>query len=163
MADTMDARIGFAGLGAMGYGMASNLIQKGVPVTGFDVSPVALTRFARTGGSVAMTIPEASRDRGMFFVMVATPEQTDSLVFSDDGLAATLPQRAILCLLSTLPPNYVVELPGRLAKNGRGDIRVLDCPVSGGVVGAMGGSLSVRFVYRRLQMEYGILTRIFRS
>lgn len=136
-------QVGFAGLGAMGYGMASNMVKKGLSVTGYDISSAALDRFAAVGGFGAKTIEEASRNRDFFFVMVATPAQVDSLVFSPQGLVETLPENAIMCLLSTLPPNFITELPGRLKEQGRGDIRLLDCPVSGGMVGAMGGTLSV--------------------
>ena len=41
--------VGFIGLGAMGGGMAINLVKKGFHVTGFDVSFVPLVRFDASG------------------------------------------------------------------------------------------------------------------
>lgn len=137
-------RVGFAGLGAMGFGITSNLLKAGFDVTGFDVSPQALEKFAALGGQICSSIGDASRHQAKFFVMVATREQVDSLVFGNDGLCASLPNSATLCLFSTLPPAYIVALEARLQTAGREDIRVLDCPVSGGVVGAKAGRLSVR-------------------
>jgi 3-hydroxyisobutyrate dehydrogenase len=142
--EAQSLHVAFAGLGAMGFGMASNLLKAGVQVNGFDVNPNALTRFAALGGSTSSTVRDACAGCTKFLVMVASPEQVDSLVFPKDGLIDSLPEGAILCLLSTLPPDYVIKLNKKLAALGRADIRLVDCPVSGGVVGANAGTLSVR-------------------
>ncbi|KAF6803216.1 ketose-bisphosphate aldolase class-ii-like protein [Colletotrichum musicola] len=136
-------RVGFAGLGAMGFGMAFNLLENGIAIVAFDLNPSVLERFTAIGGSVSKTVAEASKGQQVFLVMVATPGQVDNLVFSEAGLASSLPMNAALCLLSTLPPRYICGLPARLAEKGRADIRLLDCPVSGGVVGAEAGTLSI--------------------
>lgn len=135
--------VGFAGLGAMGFGMASNLLKAGISVKGFDVNPEALRKFEVIGGQTSSSVRDASDDQSIFFVMVATPKQVDSIVFGSDGLSVCLPRSAILCLFSTLPPKYLIDLKKRLLLTGRDDIRLVDCPVSGGVVGANSGSLSV--------------------
>ncbi|KAM0548784.1 hypothetical protein ACHAPJ_009780 [Fusarium lateritium] len=136
-------QVGFAGLGAMGFGMASNLVKAGFSVHGFDISPISLKKFTKLGGSASSSLREASDGQNKFFVMVATPEQVDAIVFGPNGLASTLPRLATLCLFSTLPPQYVKSLLIRLEHIGRGDIRLVDCPVSGGVVGANAGKLTV--------------------
>lgn len=140
-------RVGFAGLGAMGLGMATNLVKAGFSVTGFDVFPPALDRFFAVGGQTASSIFNAGRGQTRFFVMVASPEQVDGLV---EDLCTSLHDSAILCLFSTLPPSYVVNLVERLKALGRSDIRLLDCPVSGGFVGARDGKLSVCETWARM-------------
>jgi 3-hydroxyisobutyrate dehydrogenase len=138
-------RVGFAGLGAMGFGMATNMVKKGIDVIAFDLNPVALERLAAEGGIAASSLREASEGCSKFFVMVATPGQVDSLVFEsgDSSLWRCLADGAILCLFSTLPPDYVIGLKKRLEEVGRGDIQLLDAPVSGGAIGAQKGTLSV--------------------
>ncbi|KAL2114005.1 hypothetical protein VUR80DRAFT_1301 [Thermomyces stellatus] len=136
-------QLGFAGLGAMGFGMASNLLNAGFSVHGFDVNPAALAKFAELGGSASSSVREASSGQAKFFVMVATPEQVDSLVFGPGGLCDSLPSSPIVCLFSTLPPQYVKSLKSRIANSGRNDIRLVDCPVSGGAVGARSGKLTI--------------------
>ena len=37
------------GLGAMGLGMAGNILQAGIALTGYDIAPAARERFARHG------------------------------------------------------------------------------------------------------------------
>lgn len=148
-ADFPPRGVGFAGLGAMGFSMASNLLAAGISVTGFDLNPDILSKLTALGGKAASTIRDASLGQDKFFIMVATPEQVDSVVFGPQKLTETLPQGAIVCLFSTLPPNYVLELPARLALQGRSDIQLVDCPVSGGAIGAKNGSLTVSKAFIR--------------
>lgn len=55
------SRVGFAGLGAMGCGMAINLVKSGFHVTGFDPSPQARKAFEAGGGLAATSIEESCR------------------------------------------------------------------------------------------------------
>jgi 3-hydroxyisobutyrate dehydrogenase len=145
-------RVGFAGLGAMGFGMATNMIRKGIDVIAFDLNPVALQNLAAEGGTVASSLREASEGCSKFFVMVATPSQVDSLVFEsgENSLWKSLAHGAILCLFSTLPPDYVIGLKKRLEEAGRQDIQLLDAPVSGGAIGAQKGTLSVSALFHNI-------------
>lgn len=130
----------------MGFGMASNMLKAGFDVMAFDLNVHALERFRDLGGSTTLSIREASTGCSKFFVMVATPAQVDSLVFEleEGALWKTLVDGAILCLFSTLPPDYVTALKKRLTRIGRGDLKLLEGPVSGGAIGANEGQLSVR-------------------
>ncbi|CAH0057710.1 unnamed protein product [Clonostachys solani] len=131
--------LGFAGLGAMGFGTASNLLKAGFQVNGFDVNPTALANFKELGGSTSTTAGEAGAGQSLFLIMVATPAQVDSVIFGADGILNTLSVGGVICLLSTLPPVYVLNLCVRLRAAGRPDIKLVDCPVSGGVI-MLGGS-----------------------
>lgn len=81
--------------------------------------------------------------RDCYLIMVATLHQVDILVFGPEGLVASLQQNAILCICSTVPPNFIRLVASNLKKAGRSDIRLIDCPVSGGVLGATSGKLTV--------------------
>ncbi|CAG9982158.1 unnamed protein product [Clonostachys byssicola] len=130
--------LGFAGLGAMGFGTASNLLKAGFKVNGFDVNPIALAKFKELGGSTSTTAGEAGAGQSLFLIMVATPAQVDSVIFGADGVLKALSVGGVICLLSTLPPVYVLNLRSRLDV-GRADIKLVDCPVSGGVI-MLGGN-----------------------
>ncbi|KAI5920944.1 NAD binding domain of 6-phosphogluconate dehydrogenase-domain-containing protein [Camillea tinctor] len=132
--------VSFIGLGAMGFGMATHLVKQGYRVTGFDVWEPTLSRFVAAGGLSASTPASAVRDSPLCVVMVATAAQADSVLFSGDApAAAALPQGAILLLCSTVPCAYVQGLATRL----RPDVRLADCPVSGGAARAADGTLSI--------------------
>lgn len=78
-------KIGFAGLGAMGYGMASHLLSKGHNVTGFDVHKPSLSKFEALGGQVSSSPKDAARGKDYFIVMVANSIQADSVLFDPEN------------------------------------------------------------------------------
>lgn len=73
--------LAFAGLGAMGFGMASNLLKKGYKVTGFDVYAPTLDRFKSVGGDTATSPREAAKGKSIFVCMVANSQQAESVLF----------------------------------------------------------------------------------
>ncbi|KAI0506013.1 NAD binding domain of 6-phosphogluconate dehydrogenase-domain-containing protein [Xylaria bambusicola] len=136
--------IAFIGLGAMGFGMATHLVKQGYPVTGFDVWPPTLERFRAAGGSIAPTPAEAVRGRDHIVCMVATAAQAQSVFFEGENPALNgLSEGASLLLCSTVPCAYVQSLEAQLVEKGRGDVLLVDCPVSGGASRAADGTLSI--------------------
>jgi len=143
---TMAAKpeVAFIGLGAMGFGMATHLVKQGYPVHGFDVYPPILERFAAAGGRTATTPAEAAKGKSFCVVMVANSIQTQSaLVDGPDAAVPALAKGASLLLCSTVACGYVQALEKKLAEIGRGDILLVDAPVSGGVIRASDGTLSI--------------------
>ncbi|KXS15061.1 hypothetical protein M427DRAFT_155509 [Gonapodya prolifera JEL478] len=135
-------RVGFAGLGAMGLGMASTLVHKGFPVTGFDVWQPSLDKFVAAGGKGVKAPREAARDAEVFVVMVTNAKQADSVLFGDDGAIRALPDNATIIVCSTVPPDYIRSLAARVDGLGRG-LKLVDAPVSGGVARAADGTLTI--------------------
>ena len=54
-----------------------------------------------------------------------------------------LPQNATILLCSTVPASYARSVVENLQKRGRGDIKLIDSPVSGGAKRAADGTLSI--------------------
>ncbi|KAI8950053.1 NAD binding domain of 6-phosphogluconate dehydrogenase-domain-containing protein [Xylaria longipes] len=144
MAASDKPKIAFIGLGAMGFGMATHLVKQGYPVTGFDVWLPTLERFRAAGGNTATTPSEAVRDHDYVVCMVATAVQAQSVLFEDENPAlGALSKGVSLLLCSTVPCAYVRSLEAELAEKGRGDVLLVDCPVSGGAGRAADGTLSI--------------------
>lgn len=144
MAASAKPNIAFIGLGAMGFGMATHLVKQGYAVTGFDVWPPTLKRFRAAGGHTAPSPSETVRGHDYVVCMVATAEQAQSVLFEGDSPAVgTLSRGASLLLCSTVPCAYVQSLEKELAEKGRGDVLLVDCPVSGGAGRAANGTLSI--------------------
>jgi 3-hydroxyisobutyrate dehydrogenase-like beta-hydroxyacid dehydrogenase len=78
-------RVAFAGLGAMGFGMASHLVQIGHQVTGFDVYEPSLFRFREAGGETSRSPREAAAGAEFFICMVANSQQVDSVLFDPEN------------------------------------------------------------------------------
>ena len=83
MAATQKKCIGFIGLGAMGFGMATNLVKQGYRVKGFDVYSPTVQRFKEAGGLAAPSLADAAESYCV--CMVATPAQVQSTVFDGEG------------------------------------------------------------------------------
>lgn len=144
MAASAKPNIAFIGLGAMGFGMATHLVNQGYVVTGFDVWPPTLERFRAAGGHTAPSPSETVHGHDYVVCMVATAAQAHSVLFEGDNAAVgALSRGASLLLCSTVPCAYVQSLEKELAERGRGDVLLVDCPVSGGAGRAADGTLSI--------------------
>ncbi|KAI4181193.1 MAG: hypothetical protein LQ348_005058, partial [Seirophora lacunosa] len=139
-------RIAFAGLGAMGFGMATHLVNSGFSVTGFDVYQPSLDRFIteNPSASAAETPREACQDAHFLIVMVATSVQATPLLFDEQtGAVRGLSENTTIIMCSTVAPAYIAEIQQLLKSAGKQRIRLIDSPVSGGAVRAAVGTLSI--------------------
>ena len=126
-------RVGWLGLGAMGAPMAACLVAAGHSVAAYDVVPGRAPQGASAAGSVA----EAATGADTVVVMVATPDQLDSVL---SGAPSSLAPGQTVVIMSTVGPEAVVAAAARLAE---ADVAVVDAPVSGGVTRAGAGDLLI--------------------
>jgi 3-hydroxyisobutyrate dehydrogenase len=131
--------IGFIGLGAMGLPMAAGLVRKGFAVTGFDLRAEARAALVSAAGRAAETAAEAARDADVLVLMVVNSAQAEAVLFGGGTLEAMAP-RGIVVLMATCAPAAVQAIAGRVQEAQR---RFVDAPVSGGVVGAKAGTLTI--------------------
>ncbi|CAO3435765.1 NAD(P)-dependent oxidoreductase [Azospirillum doebereinerae] len=131
--------IGFVGLGAMGLPMARNLLARGFAVRGYDLRAAAGEALAEAGGHPASSVADAASGADALILMVVNAAQADAALFGQGGLDALRPGGTVV-LMSTCPPTAVERLAERVEAAGR---RFVDAPVSGGMVGAVAGSLTI--------------------
>ncbi len=139
-AGTAVTSVGLVGLGAMGRGIAQNLLTKGFSVVGRDVNPDALKWLESVGGHAGQEARAMAERCQVIVSFVVNDKQTEEVLFGQNGLAAVMQPGSVFIACSTLPPQYVKELGARLAEK---KIHLLDSPVTGGKVGAEKGSLTV--------------------
>lgn len=139
----MTTPIGFCGLGAMGMGMATHLVSQGHNVTGYDVWPPSLEKFTAAGGVPSTSLRDSALNKPFYIVMVASALQAQPALFDADGIVNALPQGATLLVCSTVPSTYIKAVEKQLVDIGRGDIFLIDAPVSGGAGRAAAGTLSI--------------------
>ena len=132
--------IGVVGLGAMGRGVAANLLQKGFAVAGVDVNAAALIWLRERGGVVAQDAAELAAACNIVVSFVVDDRQTEEVLFGGFGLASALRPGSLFIACSTMAPSYVRTLGERLSERG---IDLLDAPVTGGRVGAERGTLTI--------------------
>lgn len=131
--------VGVIGLGAMGRGIVKNLLQAGYPVVGHDIKASALDDLVAQGGKKADSPEELAAMADIVMVCVINDKQTEQVLFGKHGLVAAN-RNNTLVTLSTLSAAYVDDLGQRLAARG---FPYLDCPMSGGEVGAQNGTLTL--------------------
>ena len=78
--------IGFVGLGAMGFGMATQLVKQGYEVHGFDAFPASIERFKAAGGIAASSLQESAKGKSFYICMVASAPQVQALLFEKEGV-----------------------------------------------------------------------------
>jgi 3-hydroxyisobutyrate dehydrogenase len=128
-------RVAFLGVGTMGRHLVRHLAAAGHAVTAYDVSAAALGEAEAAGCAVAGSIAEACADAEAAFLSLPSPALVEQVA---DEAAAALPDGALLVDVSTSPPALARELADRHEPR----LRVVDCPLSGGPVGAEAGTLS---------------------
>lgn len=82
--------IGFVGLGAMGFGMATHLVNQGYPVHGFDVFPASVDRFKSSAGNGASSLRDSAEGKNFYVCMVASAAQVQSVLF-EGGIIDGMP------------------------------------------------------------------------
>lgn len=135
-------RIGFIGLGNMGGPMAANLAKAGHGVQVFDLVPDSLTKAVAAGCIAAGDAREAVTGCELVISMLPAGEHVRGLWLGEDGgqdLLGALPAGALVIDCSTID----VASARRVGEAARArGIRFIDAPVSGGVAGAVAGSLT---------------------
>ncbi|MDJ1113358.1 NAD(P)-dependent oxidoreductase [Microbacterium dauci] len=138
--ETASFRLGVLGLGAMGDPMAQRLLAARGALTVHARSP--RPDLVAAGATWADSPRELAAHSDAVLVMLPDLPQLESALAGGDGLLAGAGD-LLLLIGSTSSPTGVRALAERLDAESGGRIRVVDCPVSGGVDGATAGTLSI--------------------
>ncbi|MDU8929163.1 3-hydroxyisobutyrate dehydrogenase [Alisedimentitalea sp. MJ-SS2] len=123
--------IGFIGLGNMGGPMAANLAKAGHNVTGFDTADVTIEGVAK-----AATAAEAAANQDAVITML--PNGQILRTVADQIIPAMAPETAFIDC-STVDVESARAVAEQAASAG---MLPVDAPVSGGIGGAAGGTLT---------------------
>ena len=133
------AKVGFIGLGNMGLPMAQNLIKAGHQVAGADMSAAAVDKLKVAGGAVAADAAAAADGADVIVTMLPSGKEVREVYLGAGGLIARAKAGALLIDSSTID----VETARAVAKAAQDKgLAMLDAPVSGGVGGAQGATLT---------------------
>jgi 3-hydroxyisobutyrate dehydrogenase/2-hydroxy-3-oxopropionate reductase len=136
------ARIGFVGLGVMGYPMAGHLKRKGGhDVVVYNRTPAKAEAWTREyGGASARTPAETARGADFIFTCVGNDADVRSVTQGNDGALHGMKKGAVLVDHTTASASIARELDAAARDLGVG---FLDAPVSGGQAGAQSGQLGI--------------------
>ncbi|MGD9925095.1 MAG: 3-hydroxyisobutyrate dehydrogenase [Pseudorhodoplanes sp.] len=133
------ARIAFIGLGNMGGPMAQNLVKAGHDVHGYDISLDAVGKFVTAGGIAAGKPAAAASDADIVVTMLPSGAETRETYLGPDGIIANAKAGALLIDSSTIDVETAREVAAAAEAKG---LPMVDAPVSGGVGGAQGATLT---------------------
>ncbi|MFD1448895.1 NAD(P)-dependent oxidoreductase [Oceanobacillus profundus] len=133
-------KVGFLGLGNMGFPMASNLMKAGYTVYGVDVNKENEKRFAEIGGMVGFTSATLASEVNIIFTSLPTPKVVEDVYLGIEGLVENGKPPLTLIDLSTISPELNKKVAKAALEKG---IQYLGAPVSGSVAGAEAATLSV--------------------
>jgi len=136
------ARIGFIGLGVMGWPMAGHLKKKGGhDVTVYNRTAAKAAQWVREhGGAQAPTPREAANGCDFTLTCVGNDDDVRAVILGENGALAGLKPGAVLIDHTTASAALARELHAQCKKRGIGFV---DAPVSGGQAGAVNGQLGI--------------------
>lgn len=134
------SNVAVIGLGSMGFGMASSLIQCGHTVVGYDPSGTVTAKLAATGSEIAKSPGDAAAKASAVLCVVVNSAQTDAVLFGDGGVFPVMAPGSVFISSATMAPSEAKRLSSRLAER---DILYLDAPISGGAAKAASGALTI--------------------
>jgi 3-hydroxyisobutyrate dehydrogenase len=134
----------------MGEPMVRRLAAAGYQVRGYDVAAPATQRLAGTPGvTITSTVGDVADGADAVILMLPDSAAVESVLLGDglpadglpgDGLLARVRPPALVADMSSSEPARTRSLAERAAAHG---LTLIDAPVSGGVVGARAGSLTI--------------------
>lgn len=133
----MNKIILFAGLGNMGWPMASRLLKHGHTIQGFDVNSKVREEFQVSGGEWLEDLKKNRAD--LVFSMLPGGAQIKQLYLENQKLFSYLKEGTLIVDCSTADPQDVCEVYEQAKKRA---LRFLSIPVSGGTKGAKEGTLT---------------------
>ncbi len=132
--------VAFVGLGAMGSHMVRHLLAAGHTVRAFVRRPEAAEAARALGAEPFFTPADAARGASVVFTNVTSSEDVRDVLLGENGVIHGAAPGTVCVDHSTISPIVTREIASALAARG---IDMLDCPVSGGTVGAEAATLTI--------------------
>ena len=135
----MSNHIAFIGVGNMGNPMANQLVKAGKDVRVFDVSSEVIKIAKKSGLNVINSMDELLDGAGTVISMLPEGKHVKSLYLGEKGILKKISKDCLIIDCSTIDIETSLELGNEAKKLG---IKMIDAPVTGGVMGARVGKLN---------------------
>lgn len=134
------AKLGFLGLGLMGYPMARNLLRAGHEVALWSNTGAKARQLAtEEKGRFCNTPKEVAENADCIFLCVGTTHMARNVILGKNGLIEGLKSGSVVVDASTVSPSESREIGEALKAKG---VDFLDAPCTGSTPGASGGTLT---------------------
>ena len=134
-------KLGYLGLGMMGFPMSRRLLSAGYDVAIWNRSAGKAKALIEAGATLVAKPREVAVSASIIFMCVTDAAAVEDVVFGPDGFATVPGTGKLVVDFSSIHPDKARAIATRLkAANGMGWV---DAPVSGGTKGAEEGTLAV--------------------
>jgi 3-hydroxyisobutyrate dehydrogenase/2-hydroxy-3-oxopropionate reductase len=134
------AKLGFLGLGLMGYPMARNLLRAGHEVALWsNTSEKARKLASEEKGLFCDTPRQVAENADYIFLCVGTTEMAREVILGSDGIIRGARPGTVVADASTISPSQSRQIGQALQAKG---VDFLDAPCTGSTPGAAGGTLT---------------------
>lgn len=140
MTEHTNMRIGFAGIGLMGLPMCRRLLAAGYPLSVWNRTADKCAPLVAEGATQATTLAELAGNSDMLILCLADTAAVQDVVLGAEDLLEELCAGQVVIDCSSIEPEATRQLAARVREK---DAHWLDVPVSGGVIGAEAGSLTL--------------------
>ena len=132
--------VGFIGTGNMGLPMVTNLVKKGFAVVAYDLVPAAVAAAVTAGASQAASAADVAKRSDLVVTMLPSSAHVEAAYLGAGGVLEGVAAGRLCVDMSTIDPSASRRVAAALAQR---QVRFLDAPVSGGVPGAVDGTLAI--------------------
>lgn len=132
--------IGFIGLGIMGRGMATNILQAGFDLIVWNRSPERMDPLIEAGARAATSPAGLASNCDVIVTCVSDTPDFEAVILGAEGVIQGARPGSLVIDCSTISPQATQEIAKQLKVKG---VSLLDAPVSGGSEGAAKGTLSI--------------------
>jgi len=132
-------RVGFVGMGNMGLPMTDNLRKAGFEVIGYDISDNVVKAANERGTKMAGSIKEAVSDVDFVVTCLPKTDSVETVLKMEGGIFEHAKKGTTICDVSTIAPVASAAFHDEAKEKG---LVFLDTPMSGGITGAINGTLT---------------------
>lgn len=137
----MSQSVSIIGAGLMGSAIATRLLECRHTVTVFDIDAAKLAALAKLGAKPASSINEATANSDFVILSLNHADIVRKAVFGNNGIASAATNKKLMIDMSSIDPAATAEMAAQLEK--ATGMKWVDCPLSGGMPGALSGKLTV--------------------
>jgi 3-hydroxyisobutyrate dehydrogenase-like beta-hydroxyacid dehydrogenase len=133
-------KIGFVGLGAMGFGIVKRLLAAGHTMTGWNRTAAKAEPLIEIGMHWADSPREVAKQSEVVFAIVTDATAVRAVALGPDGVISGLAEGGIFLDMSTIAPHDSRAIAAEFSEAG---LTMLDAPISGSPITLEAGSASL--------------------
>ena len=134
-------KVAVIGAGIMGSAIATRLIERGFVVQVFDLDTEKVAALVADGAVAATSVAAATASSDFTILSLNHANIVRAVVFGPDGVAVAASADKLLIDMSSIDPGDTRRMAEKLREET--GMKWVDCPLSGGVPGALAGRLTI--------------------